>query len=56
MCQRPSIFNTEDEGTLEDYLGVKIAKLENGTMTFTQPQLINSILKDLCLINEDRTP
>ena len=47
---------TEDEGTPEDYPGVKITKQEDGTMMFTQPQLIDSILQDLGLVKEDRTP
>ena len=51
-----SVFDVEDEGTLEDYLGAQITKHEDGTMTFTQPQLIDSILKDSGLINEDGTP
>ena len=51
-----SVFDVEDEGTLEDCLGEQITKHEDGTVAFTQPRLINSILEDLDLINEDSTP
>ena len=34
---------------LEDFLGVEIKKGKNGKLLFTQPQLIDSILKDLNL-------
>ena len=36
-----------DEGTLEDYLGVKVEHLANGCMKLSQPHLINQILADL---------
>ena len=46
-------FKVTDEGDLSDYLGVKITKHKNGTISLTQPQLIDSILKDLGI--NDRT-
>jgi hypothetical protein len=45
-------FNVEDEGTIEDYLGVKVEQqLESGSFNLTQPHLIDSILRDLKLID-----
>ena len=40
-------FTIDDEGEVEDFLGVKFQKNKDGTITLTQPQLIDSILKDL---------
>jgi hypothetical protein len=40
-------FKMTDEGTLGDYLGVKIDYLENGTIKLSQPHLIQQILDDL---------
>jgi hypothetical protein len=37
------------EGNLEDFLGVKIEKCDDGSFRLTQPHLIDSILKDLRL-------
>jgi hypothetical protein len=45
-----SIFKIEDQGNLSDYLGMKVKKNEDGSMEWTQPNLINSILKELGLI------
>ena len=42
-------YDVTDEGEIEDYLGVRIEQLPNGHIHMTQPQLINSILKDLKL-------
>jgi hypothetical protein len=41
------------EGTLSDFLGVKITKEPDGTYHLTQPHLIDSILKDLRLEGDD---
>ena len=41
------------EGDLEDFLGVKISRKDDGTIHLLQPHLIDSILKDLGL---DRPP
>jgi hypothetical protein len=46
-------FNIEDQGDLSDYLGIKIETKDDGTMIWTQPTLIHSILTDLKLIGED---
>jgi hypothetical protein len=43
-------FKIEDQGDLSDYLGIKIERHQDGTMEWTQPNLIKSILKDLGLI------
>jgi hypothetical protein len=37
------------EGDLQDFLGVNIERLPNGTIQLTQPHLINQILEDLQL-------
>jgi Reverse transcriptase (RNA-dependent DNA polymerase) len=42
-------YDVTDEGSIEDYLGVQIQQLPSGQIKITQPQLINSILKDLKL-------
>ena len=40
-------FTIEDEGAVGDFLGVRINRHDNGTITLTQPQLIDSIIEDL---------
>ena len=40
-------FTIEDEGAVGNFLGVKIDCSDNGMITLTQPQLINSIIEDL---------
>jgi hypothetical protein len=35
-------FSVEDEGTIEDYLGVQITKLDDGSFKLAQPQLITA--------------
>ncbi len=42
-------FKIQEEGELCDYLGVEIKKEADGSITLTQPQLIDSILNDLQL-------
>ena len=49
-------FEIDVQGSVDNYLGVKVARLPNGSWYFTQPQLINSILVNLGLINTDGTP
>ena len=39
-----------EEGTLEDFLGVNINLIQDGTINLTQPHLIYLILKDLNLL------
>jgi Reverse transcriptase (RNA-dependent DNA polymerase) len=47
-----SKFNITSQAKVNDFLGVKIIRDENkGTIEFTQPQLINSILQDLKLLD-----
>ena len=43
-------LNITEEVTLEDFLGVNIDRQADGTIHLTQPQLIESILKDLRLL------
>jgi hypothetical protein len=45
-----TIFEVEDEGTIEDYLGVKVETLADGNIKLSQPHLIDSILEDLGLL------
>jgi Reverse transcriptase (RNA-dependent DNA polymerase) len=40
-------FNITDEGEIDDYLGVKVERLPDGSIKLSQPHLIDSILKDL---------
>jgi Reverse transcriptase (RNA-dependent DNA polymerase) len=40
-------FNIAVEGTLSKYVGVNIEGREDGTIHMTQPQLIQSVLKEL---------
>jgi hypothetical protein len=47
------VFKIEDQGNLSDYLGIKIERNSNGTMEWTQPVLIASVLKDLGLDKQD---
>jgi hypothetical protein len=42
-------FQLGEEGDLCDYLGIKVTKLPGGTITLTQPHLIDAILTDLKL-------
>jgi Reverse transcriptase (RNA-dependent DNA polymerase) len=56
MRDLSSKFEIEDEGAIDDYLGVKIAKgKEAGTFVLTQPHLIDSVLEDLKLLNHGQT-
>jgi hypothetical protein len=44
-------FEVQDKGDLSEYLGVKIRKHKDGSIEFTQPQLIDLILEDLKLLD-----
>ena len=44
---------TEEEGGLEDFLGVNIEKTSEGAYHLSQPQLIEQILNDLNLQGEN---
>ena len=37
-------FDITDEGAVDEYLGVKVTHLEDGTISLTQPHLIDSIM------------
>ena len=43
------------EGDLQDFLGVRITREADGSVHFTQPHLIDKILKDLRLDNDEVT-
>jgi Reverse transcriptase (RNA-dependent DNA polymerase) len=51
MTDMQSMFDVQDEGELSDYLGVKVNQHADGSIEFTQPQLIDSILEDLNLLD-----
>ena len=42
-------FMVDDQGDIGDFLGIQIQKQEDGAFWLSQPQLINSIIKDLHL-------
>ena len=42
-------FTLEDQGDINDFLGIQVRKHQNSTIHLTQPQLIDAILKDLHL-------
>jgi hypothetical protein len=46
----------EDQGHPADYVGVNIRKLKNGSYEFTQRALIDSIIKDVGLIDSKTKP
>jgi hypothetical protein len=48
-------FDVTDEGDISDYLGVKVTHLDDGTMTLTQPHLIDQIISDLGLKANTKT-
>ena len=56
LKEMQTIFDVEDEGTLEDYLGIHVTKRNDGTIELKQPHLIDSILADLRLIHADGSP
>jgi hypothetical protein len=47
-------FNVQDEGQIEDFLGVRISQHNNGTIEMSQPHLIQQILEDLNLASIDK--
>eukprot|EP00978_Attheya_sp_CCMP212_P017515 scaffold46797_cov52-Attheya_sp.AAC.1 len=48
-------FDVTDEGDISDYLGVKVTRLDDGTITLTQPHLIDQIIEDLGLKENTKT-
>ena len=56
-CSRQ--FTVDDQGDVGDFLGIQVQKQEDGSIMLTQPQLIDSIIKDLHLqssSNGKKTP
>jgi histone deacetylase 1/2 len=50
-------FNVSDEGSISDYLGIKVSRMADGRrLKFTQPQLIDSILVDCGLDKANAKP
>jgi len=47
-------FDITVEGTITDFLGVKFEKRLDGSLVLSQPQLIDSILRDLKLVDGPR--
>ena len=50
---KKSGLNITVEGDLQDFLGVRIDRMEDGGISLTQPQLIDQILKDLRMDSEE---
>eukprot|EP00978_Attheya_sp_CCMP212_P036392 scaffold164691_cov35-Attheya_sp.AAC.2 len=48
-------FDVTDEGDISDYLGVKVTRLDDGTITLTQLHLIDQIIEDLGLKENTKT-
>jgi len=48
-------FDIQEDGDLCDYLGIQVKRHMDGSMTLTQPQLIDSILKDMHLDKDNST-
>ena len=42
-------FTIDDQGDIGDFLGIQVQKQDDGSIKLTQPQLIESIIKDLHL-------
>ena len=51
-----TIFCVDDRGSIDEYLGEKVQRLDEATILLMQPQLIDSILIDLQLLDEDGKP
>ena len=52
-------FTVDDQGDVGDFLGIQVQKQDNGLILLMQPQLIDSIIKDLHLqtsSNSKKTP
>jgi hypothetical protein len=43
-------FDVQDEGQIEDFLGVRIQHKKDGTIEMSQPHLVQQILQDLALL------
>ena len=51
---RDAKFNIEDQGTINDFLGIKVERFPEGVIRLTQPNLIESILQDLGVQNAEK--
>ena len=52
-------FTVDDQGDVGDFLGIQVQKQEDGSIMLMQPQLVDSIIKDLHLqssSNSKKTP
>ena len=49
-------FNMEDQGMVNEFLGIKVPHQDDGTINLTQPQLIELTLQDLHLSQPNITP
>ena len=47
IAELGALFNVTDEGEIDAYLGVKVARPANDTIELTQPHLIQQILDDM---------
>ena len=47
MSELGQRFDIMDEGDIGEYLGVKVTRMENGTIELTQPHLIDGIINNL---------
>jgi hypothetical protein len=47
MTELGQRFEITDEGDIDEYLGVKVTRKDDGTIELTQPHLIDSIIADL---------
>ena len=47
-------FRVEDLGDVKDFLGIRVARGKDKTITLNQPQLMNSILKDMKFQNNTK--
>jgi hypothetical protein len=60
MREMSKRFKIQEEGDLCDYLGIEVKRNKDGSISLTQPQLIDSILKDLSMSQDNvkarRTP
>ena len=53
LCTAEPCFNMEDQGTVNDFLGIQVKHKKNGEIMLTQPQLIASILNNLHLTKDN---
>ena len=49
LCTCSQHFTVDDQGDIGDFLGIQVQKQDDGSIRLMQPQLIESIIKDLHL-------